>query len=234
MVLDLNIHGSENALLVVRSVGHRLGNYLAGDSRDASGGVPIGFQAVIQNSGIAAFDYRGAGRDRGQQWQDQANRGVKSRELLVIAEGKVDMYALDVGPAVTTAIEDPIIGPVDIRLILGPQHRFVARTHPRVHSRRQKASGDWLENIIRGAYLALEVCLQRFEVRCRSDILYLDYVSDKLVGPSKPAALDVRGLAPRKSTQQLLGKRAHGEGFPVDNGVLQLDPVPGKNRDSPA
>ena len=191
IVLDLNIHGSENALLVVRSVGHRLGNYLTGDSRNASGVVPIGFQAVIQNSGIAAFDYRGAGRDRGQQWQDQANRGVKSRELLVIAEGQVDMYALDVGPAVTTAIEDPIIGSVDIRLILGPQHRFVARTHPRVHSRRQKASGDWLENIIRGAYLALEVCLQRFEVRCRSDILYLDYVGDKLIGPSKLAALDI-------------------------------------------
>src|SRR5207237_4861452 len=123
----------------------------------------------------------------GQQWQDQANRGVKSRELLVIAERKVDMHALDVGPTVTTAIEDPIVGPVDIRLILGPQHGFVARTHPWVHSRGQKTSGDWLENIIRGGYLVVEADLQGFEVGCGRDSRYLDFVSAVLDGPSEPA-----------------------------------------------
>ena len=46
---------------------------------------------------------------------------METRELQIIGEWQVDMHALQIGPAVASAIEDTIEGRVDFGIVARPQ-----------------------------------------------------------------------------------------------------------------
>jgi hypothetical protein len=69
--------------------------------------------------------------------QQHADRRVEARELAVALEGEVQVHALHVRPAVLAAAEDPVEAPVDLGVLVRPEHELLRGVHPRVHRRHQ-------------------------------------------------------------------------------------------------
>ena len=103
---------------------------------------------------------RRARRQRRCQGKQQTNRRVQPRELHVVRERQIDVRALDVGPAVPPAIENAIVGLIDLAVLLGPEHRLDGRLHPWMHAGGHQACRHGLERAVGVADLVLEIAAQ--------------------------------------------------------------------------
>src|SRR5690606_27617222 len=104
-----------------------------------------------------------------------------------------DVAALEVEPAVAAAVEDAVVGLVDLAVAVGPDGAFGGRVHERVHAARGEARAVRLEAPVDLGDGVDEVRLQAREVGDGAAGLELDDVRGELVGGADGAELDVVG-----------------------------------------
>jgi len=118
---------------------------------------------------------------------------VQPPELLVARERQVDLHALEVGPAVALAAEDPVERVVDLARAMRPE-LDVVRVHPRVHRGRHEPAALCVELGIRERNVRREVRVQAVERRPGAVALELDDVQRELVVPGDGAVLEFVGV----------------------------------------
>ena len=149
---------------------------------------------------------------------------MEAAELLVIPEREIDVNALEVGPAVTAAVEDAVERLVDAVVLVRPELRLRLRAHPRVHRRRHQPGTERTQYPVDPLGIAVEDIGEARQVRPGTVRLQLDDVQNQLVGPGQLVDLDLGGEGAGHREQDLVGDRPDRERRAIDDHVLQLDP----------
>jgi hypothetical protein len=185
--------------------------------------VAVGDETIVEIAGPRTLGERRAGGERRHERQHEAHRSVQALELLVVRERKVDVHALEVGPAMTTTVEYRVVRPVDRRPGVRPQPGFVARVHPRVHPGAEQARAVRGEHRIEPLRLVLEGVTSDGQKTSRKGILDLDQVQSKLVGHAELAGDGFLDHFSSEIDEQAVGNRHDVERLAVDDHVLELD-----------
>ena len=220
---DVGVHPPEDRPLVLGPAEHRLGNHAAGDRGDAPGVGPVHVQPGVHQAAEAAVHHRRAGGQCRHDGQHQADGGVQAPELVVAGEGEVQVYRLEVGPAVSPAVEDAVIGLVDGAVLVGPEAHLGGRVHPGVHSGGHEPPAPRRKQRVDPPHVLLERGRQRVERRRRPVGLHLHHVQHQLVGPGDRAQLDLGRVASGHGVKQLVGDGQDGQAPGGDDHVFQLD-----------
>ena len=137
---------------------------------------------------------------------------MQAGKLGVVAEGEIDLHALQVGPAVRSTIEDPVVRAVYACALAGPQPRVGFGVHPVVHPRRHEAGPESAQPGIHLPYFSMKACGERLEVRRRLRVLQLHHVRNQLIGPGRLVLL-----------QDAAGNRQDIQRVALDDHVFELD-----------
>ena len=113
----------EQPLVILADRAHRLRHDVARDRRDARAIAAIDDEPIVEHAVALAVDDRRARGEPRQDRQQEADRGVQPRELLVARERQVDLQALQIRPAVAFAREDAVERVVDVARAVRPELR---------------------------------------------------------------------------------------------------------------
>ena len=224
----LAVHRRENLGAIGRLATHRLGDDVAEHRRHARGVRQVALHAVIEHRLARAVGDRRAGGQRRQDRQHAARGGDQARQLGVAGERQVDVHALHVGPGVAAAIEDAVVGGVDLGVFVRPEPGLAARVHPGMHAGRHEACAERREACVHRAHRVLKALGERFEPRFRALAFQFQKVQHQLVRPAEAAEVQRIDHRARGVAQQCVGDRPHRERVAVDDHVLELDAGAGK------
>ncbi len=147
---------------------------------------------------------------------------MQTTELVIARKRQIEMHALQVGPAMSAAVEDPVKGFVDGAVIMRPEFQFPVGIHPRVHRRRQQPRVHPRKNFIDPLDVRQKLFRQPGEYGGRAVGLQLDDVQGQFVRPRDRPALDIGNDLPRLGSQHLIRDWPHIERGGIDEHVLQF------------
>ncbi len=135
------------------------------------------------------------------------------------------MNALQIGPPVAPAIEDPIVVLIDRTIVVRPEPGLCHGIHPGVHRRRHQPASQRRQEAIDSAHVPLKSFRQRLESRRGLRHLQLDQVQHQLVGPRNSVQIDLGHIRrqPGAAAEQLIGDRQDVQAVGADDRILQLD-----------
>jgi len=119
------------------------------------------------------------------------------------------------------AVEDAVVGAIDLGVLVGPQAPLGARIQPRVHGAGHEPAAEGSKETVEIRNRRLEGSRQRFEVGIRTQILEFDKMQHELVGPGEPPR-DFACAASVRIAQQLIGDRQQRQAVAVDDHVFQF------------
>ncbi len=113
---------------------NRLRDDAARRERDPSAIVPIDIQSCVQVLRQPALEDGRTGRKRRQDRQQHANGGMQTGEFGIVGERQIQMDGLQIGPAMSAAIEDAMERFINDAVVVRPDHHLAIRIHPGMHA----------------------------------------------------------------------------------------------------
>ena len=146
-------------------------------------------------------------------------------EFLVAVKREVDVGRLQVRPAVALAVENAVVGLVDVEAIVGPELHD-GRVHEGVGRRGQKHRVDALERFVCFQNFVMEGLAQMLERINGFGALEFQHMAHQLVRKPDGAVLYVRKLlALFIFSEGYIGTGENVERVPVHDHVFHLDAV---------
>jgi hypothetical protein len=184
---------------------------------------PVRLQPVVEPSGHLPLDDGRAGGERRKDRDQEPHGRVQAGEFAVAVKGKVQVDALQVGPPVPAAVEDPVIRLVDHPVPVRPELRLPGRVHEGVHPRGHQHPPQGQQQRVDFSDVPGEGRGKPGKRGHRTVGLKLHHVEGHLVGPAERPLLDLVDVLARHAEQQLVRYGKDREGLPVHDHVLQLD-----------
>ncbi|OIQ70291.1 hypothetical protein GALL_480980 [mine drainage metagenome] len=225
---NLPVHRGENPRLVVGAARHRVRDHPPDQGRNLALVAAVVFHAKIHEAAEPALGKRRARCQRREHGQQQADGGVQAGKFVIAGERQVEVHALQIGPAMASAVEGAVVALVNFRMLVRPQAGFRTRVHPGMHGAGHEARAPGFEQAVDMPDLGLEERRQGLECRDRRRVFELGHMQHQFVGPGGRPSRHIRDVLPLPLAQQLVGNRQHRQGVPVHDHVFQLDAVAGK------
>lgn len=207
---------------------NRLRDYFAGNRWDPLRVGAIDLQPVVQGRLQDAVDDRGAGGKSGQDRQEETDGRVQPPEFLIVSEGEVEMGRLQVRPAMAPAVEDPVVGLVDLVVMVRPQFRFPERVHPGMGAGWEEAGVVVGQNLVDPADIGLKERQDGGQRIHRQAGLEFDDVQGQFVGPADPRFQILGRIVAGDGMEDLVADRLNVEGPAIYDHVFQFNADAGK------
>ena len=135
------------------------------------------------------------------------------------------MHALQVGPSMTSTIENAIEGFVDSAVIMRPQSHFTKRVHPRMHGGRHQHAAQIPKPLVDLTNLSLKLTSQSHQVRFRRCGFQFNNMQHQFIRPGDRSSIDFRFDPSTFCFDQAVANRQNIQTVFGDNHVFQFNAI---------
>jgi hypothetical protein len=219
------VQGLQDPLLVLSAAHRRLRDDTPGHRGHSAAVLPVGRHAGVQGTRGTSLQEGGRRGQSRKEGEHDPDGGMEEGQLPVALEGEVQVGGLEVRPPVAPARKDPVEGPVDLGVFVGPEAALPLRVHPGVGPARQETASHRDQELVGLRHRGLERFGQPLELPGGPIRLHLQHVQGQLVGPGDPVQFHFGGGLAGHGLHEAVRHRAHVQALGVHDDVLDLDPV---------